>query len=267
MQLNYQRYPEEPGSDLLTGDPVIIIPGLFGSTANWRSFARKLSADYLVYVIDQRNHGYSPHADSNSYADMVADLLEFIDERGFDSVALCGHSMGGKTAMAFSLLHPARVAKLAVLDIAPATYTRSHAPFVEAMMQVDLQVLKSRLDADTALKATIPDMATRMFLLQSLTASPGHYRWRLNLAALHKYMPEIMSFPDHLLSTRSSNVETVFINGALSDYVQVEHKSKIKDYFTNVTYVEIADAGHWLHAEQPKSVLVALLEFLKNERK
>jgi len=118
MELYYQSYSPDSLSDKESDKtPIIIIPGLFGSTINWRSFARKLSESYAVIVIDQRNHGESPHAATNSYADMVNDLLLLCDRLSFDQVVLCGHSMGGKVAMLFALLYPERVQSLAVLLI------------------------------------------------------------------------------------------------------------------------------------------------------
>lgn len=261
MELHFQKYPEQAAAPV-GQTPVIIIPGLFGSTSNWRSFARDLSSDHPVYVIDQRNHGRSPHAKTQSYHDMATDLLAFIEQHAFDKVILCGHSMGGKTAMTFSLLYPERVEKLLVLDIAPVTYTHSHAPFLEELMKVDLHSLNSRREADKALAGAIPELATRMFLLQSLTGSPGKYHWRINLPVLHEYMAEIVSFPQSL-SEHSSGVACLFVMGSLSDYVVPEYYPEIEQKFKNVEYAQIADAGHWLHADQPKSLLIAVREFLK----
>lgn len=274
MQLYFQTYPEtasDPDLNVISeqglwntpATPVIIIPGLFGSTTNWRSFARALSADVPVIVIDQRNHGQSPHADSHSYADMVNDLLRLLDKLALDKVYLCGHSMGGKTAMLLSLLHPERVAKLMVLDIAPERYSHSHAPFLEALMQIDLSTLKSRSEADQAVKAAIPETSTRLFLLQSLTGSAGQYRWRLNLPVLHEFMPEITGFPDNDTFLTPCLTDTLFVAGGKSDYIKGCHYSRMNTLFPNAEHSDIADAGHWLHVEQPKAVLTTIMEFLK----
>lgn len=263
MELYYQKYPEQ--TDAADGQvPVIIIPGLFGSTSNWRSFARDLSGDHPVYVIDQRNHGRSPHAQTQSYHDMAADLMAFIEQQRFERVILCGHSMGGKTAMTFSLLHPERVEKLVVLDIAPVKYQHSHAPFLEELMKIDLAALNSRREADRALAEAIPEPATRLFLLQSLTGSPGAYYWRINLAVLYEYMSEIVSFPEVLNEGYTSPVASLFILGELSDYVLPEHYSDIEKKFKSAQFTQVADAGHWLHADQPKSLLKKVSEFLKS---
>ena len=267
MQLYSQSYPENPAEHQPESGPILIIPGLFGSTSNWRGFARAVAEHHPVIVVDQRNHGRSAHADSHSYHDMVADLMGFLDEHDLQRVVLCGHSMGGKAAMVFALLHPERVSQLAVLDIAPVEYTHSHAPFLEEMMALDMCTLNSRSEADRALQAAIPDTGTRLFLLQSLTGSPGNYHWRLNLEVLHRYMSDIVGFPADELLDKVSDVATAVIYGEGSDYVRPEHHQLMKNYFPNAYFEGIEGAGHWLHVEQPKPVVNALLEFVRNGEK
>lgn len=247
--------------------PVVIIPGLFGSTANWRSFAKQLGEHCPVMVVDQRNHGRSPHADSHSYIDMVRDLLELLDLHGLDSVHLCGHSMGGKVAMVFALLHPERVQNLAVLDIAPVEYQHTHAPYLEKMIALDLDTLESRSAADNRLADAIPDTSTRLFLLQSLTGSKGNFSWRLNLPVLLKELPKILGFPSSELDSMTSTGETIFIKGEQSDYLKKIHHNEVLKYFPSANFLAISQAGHWLHAEQPQAVLTAIVNFLQLGKK
>jgi pimeloyl-ACP methyl ester carboxylesterase len=267
MQLFSQAYPQlySPSSDSRV--PLLIIPGLFGSIANWRSFAKKLSEYCPVIVIDQRNHGRSPHVDSHSYSDMVADLLEFIDIEGITQVNLCGHSMGGKVAMAFALSHPDRVNSLAVLDIAPVEYAHTHAPYLERMIALDLDLLESRSAADQLLKHAIPETSTRLFLLQSLAGVPGKFYWRLNLVILLRDMAKILSFPFARLAGLSYLGKTLFVSGGQSDYLLESHYNQILEYFPAASFESIAEAGHWLHAEQPQAVMATLLNFLQIGKK
>lgn len=267
MNLYYQSYPanfvELSVSERLAYEtPVVIIPGLFGSTANWRSLAKKLSELCPVFVIDQRNHGRSPHAESNSYLDMVADLASFLEHHNLERVSLCGHSMGGKVAMLFSLQHPDKLKKLAVLDIAPVVYEHSHAPFLEELLKVDLSKIQSRRDADKELAEVITDAGTRLFLLQSLAGTTGSFYWRINLEVLHQFMPEIVGFPEDWVLGLSNDCEAILLSGELSDYVKVTDHKSIKNYFPNIEFTEIPAAGHWLHAEQPAKVLDSLTEFI-----
>lgn len=262
MNLYYQVYPDDLNISDFTGDdiPIIIIPGLFGSTANWRAVAKRLGDSHKVIVVDQRNHGRSPHADSQTYANMVQDLRGFCDHHNLDKIVLCGHSMGGKVAMLFALEYPRMVSKLAILDIAPITYSHSHAPHIRSLMELDLSSLKSRSDADRQLRESIPDLGTRMFLLQSLAGSPGQYQWKLNLPVLLEYMQEMTAFPE---VSGSSEVAALFLAGNLSEYLGDQHHAKIFDLFSNSQFISIPDAGHWLHAEQPARVIDIINNFIQ----
>src|SRR5437899_1940421 len=114
MQLNFQSYG--------TGLPIIILHGLFGSLDNWQPISRKLGESFHVFAVDQRNHGRSPHSDIFNYQVMAEDLREFMQAHNISRAHLLGHSMGGKTAMQFALVHPEQVEKLIVVDIAPKAY-------------------------------------------------------------------------------------------------------------------------------------------------
>ena len=108
-----------------TGQPLIIMHGLFGSGDNWRSIARMMEPHYQSIVVDMRNHGRSPHDPEMNFKVMADDILELMTDLKLDKVSLLGHSMGGKVAMQFSLLHPSLVEKLIVVDIAPKYRQRS----------------------------------------------------------------------------------------------------------------------------------------------
>lgn len=240
--------------------PLVIIPGLFGSTANWRSFAAELSELGDVFVVDMRNHGRSFHAEDHRYEDMVGDMVRWLDHHHFDSAHIIGHSMGGKVGMCLSHWHADRVKSAAILDIAPRRYEHSHAPFIQAMLSIDLAQLTSRSEADSLLQGAVRDKATRMFLLQNLTGSVNSFKWRINLEALLQHMPDIVSFPS---LDSSVDVPTLLVYGERSDYVAPEDIERVQALFTNLSVRSIPSAGHWLHVEQGTRVRSAITDFLR----
>ena len=115
MKLFFRKYGD-------FGPPLIIVHGLYGSGDNWVSIARDLSDRFEVYVVDQRNHGQSPHSEVHDYPSMREDLREFMDSQGIQKAVLIGHSMGGKTVMSFAEAWPERVQALISIDIGPKSY-------------------------------------------------------------------------------------------------------------------------------------------------
>ncbi len=239
------------------GIPLVIAPGLYGSARNWNVIAKRLAETRPVIAVDMRNHGDSFHADTHSYADMADDLANVIIAHGGRADVL-GHSMGGKAAMALALSRPDLIRKLIVADIAPVTYTHEHSDKITAMQAVDLSRVTRRRDAEDQLHDAISDPQLRAFLLQSL-ALEGGARWKLNLATLGTAMPEIMSFPT--FNTQFSG-PTLFLRGGNSAYLLVAHQPAIDTLFPNAQIKTIPNAGHWLHAEQPRAFTDALIKFL-----
>lgn len=238
--------------------PLLVAHGLFGSARNWGTVAKRLAERRAVFAVDMRNHGDSPHLPENGYEAMAADLAEVIAANGGRADVL-GHSMGGKAAMVLALTQPARVGRLIVADIAPVTYGHSQIEPVRAMQAVDLAQVARRADADRALADRVPDPELRAFLLQSLRVGREGAAWRLNLDALAREMPAIMSFPD--LEGRFEG-PVLFLAGERSDYIRPKHWDRIQALFPAARHQTIAGAGHWLHAEAPRLFVDAVEGFL-----
>ncbi len=248
--LNYIRHGEGQGG-------LLIAHGLYGSARNWGVIAKRLSAARPVVAVDMRNHGDSPWFDTHGYKDMAGDLAEVIDHLG-GAWDVLGHSMGGKTAMALALMHPAKVRRLIVADIAPVAYDHAQIQYIEAMKAVDLSRVERRSDAMEQLDG-VDDPQLRAFFLQSLDVAQR--RWRLNLDVLAQEMPEILSFPK--FDSRFDG-PTLFLSGALSHYVDRAYRPEIKRLFPQAQFAKIPGAGHWLHAEKPREFEAAVHHFLEN---
>ena len=241
------------------GPPVVILHGLFGSSSNWRSIARRLAERHRVFALDLPNHGESPHVDTMSYAAMAGDVVAFLDDHDIASATLIGHSMGGKTAMRLALDAPARVDRLVVVDIAPTVSHNDHLPWLRAMDALDVSRVTRRADAESMLEETIPDAAMRQFLLQNLVSTGDGFAWRINLAAIENSLPALLDFPLDA-GTRAFNGTALFLRGAQSDYVSQKDETVIRTLFPRAEIVTIEGAGHWPHAQQPARFLAALGE-------
>lgn len=255
ISLNFKSYGQ--------GNPVIILHGLFGTLDNWQTIARQLSANYLVYLVDQRNHGRSPHTDDFDYSLLAEDLKDFMESEGMSQATIIGHSMGGKTAMQFAVSYPEMVHSLIVVDIAPKAYEGGHQEIFDALLSVDLTKIESRKMADEQLMSAIPDFGVRQFLLKNLTREKeGGYRWKMNLPAIYKNYQHIL---DNILLDEPFSGPSLFIRGEKSGYIKQEDDSLIKSVFPEAQIVTIPNAGHWVHAEAPKALLLAFENFMTGE--
>lgn len=253
MELNYKEF----GS----GDPIVILHGLFGTLDNWQTIAKKLAENYLVFLIDQRNHGKSPHSDAFNYRLLAEDLHEFLSDKGIFRTHLLGHSMGGKTAMQFASIYPDFIDKLIIVDIGPFAYEGGHQAIFDALFSVDLNQLESRKAIQEKLAEQIDDPSVLLFLMKNLSRLPeGGYRWKMNLHSLYNNYDRIL---EALPNEELFDGETLFIRGANSNYIPENGASALKDQFPDSSLVSIPNAGHWVHAENPDSFLQSLNTFLK----
>lgn len=251
MDLNFKSFGQ--------GDPVIILHGLFGNLDNWQTFAKQLAEQFLVYIVDLRNHGRSPHVDAMNYKLIAEDLREFMESQWVYKAHIIGHSMGGKTAMQFAFDHPDMLNRLVVVDIAPKSYPGRHEAILDAMLALEPQQLESRTEAEKKLAKTIKDPSIRLFLLKNLSRNKnGGYDWKMNLPVLHRDYPQILSAVDGEAFDKPS----LFVRGERSDYVQDNDWSLIQNLFPKAELSTVSNAGHWVHADAPGVLLEEVSRFL-----
>lgn len=251
MKLFYREYGQ--------GQPIIILHGLMGSSDNWLPQAKMLGEHYHVWVVDQRNHGQSPHSTEFNYNVLSNDILDFIQEHRIEKPVILGHSMGGKAAMNFSLAHPEKLDKLIVVDIAPKAYDVRHDHIVEALKAVPIETVQSRQEANEALAPHISSEDVRQFLLKNLLRKPeGGFGWRINLPVIDQSLEMISG---GLVNDGIFEKKTLFIRGSKSDYILDEDREAIKKIFPNSTMVTM-ETGHWVQAEKPEEFVQVVLSFL-----
>lgn len=245
-----------------SGKPLLILHGFLGMSDNWKTIgAQFASAGFQVHLLDLRNHGRSFHSDEFSYELMVQDVYDYCKANNLENVNIIGHSMGGKTAMLFAVTYPERIEKLIVADIGPKFYPQHHQTILEGLNAVDFSKKPSRSVVEEIMSHYITDFGTRQFLLKSLYwLEPGQLAFRFNLPVFNKKIEEIgKPLPDNTVFSK----QTLFIRGGKSDYIINEDFDNLKKYFPDSSIETIPDAGHWLHAENPKVFYEIANTFLK----
>lgn len=254
MELNYKTFGQ--------GDPLIILHGMFGTLDNWQTIGKQLSEHFTVYILDQRNHGRSPHDDLIDYPTMAEDLKHFMETHWIFKAHILGHSMGGKTAMQFALEHPDMLDKLVVVDVAPKRYAGGHEEILAAILALDLKTVQSRNDAELFLRQrlTNQDEGTIQFLMKNLSRNPeSGFEWKMNFPAIHAHYQDILT---GIEVDTTFEGETLFIRGEKSNYIQDSDWQNILKLFPQAHLETVSNAGHWVHADQPQALLEMVQSFL-----
>ncbi|MCK0155990.1 alpha/beta fold hydrolase [Cellulophaga sp. F20128] len=245
------------------GQPLLILHGFLGMSDNWKSLGLKYAeAGLQVHLIDQRNHGKSFHAAAFNYDILANDIKEYIAQNQLENCIVLGHSMGGKTAMQLACSYPDLVSKLLIADIAPKYYPAHHHDIINGLQALDLNTITSRTAASEALSRHIANKGVRQFLLKNLYwIEKGKLAFRFNLEVLADRMEEI---GENIGASAIYNKPTLFLRGDKSEYISPQDEDLIKRHFPKATITTISNAGHWLHAENPKEFLEKSLIFIKN---
>ncbi len=240
------------------GQPMVILHGLFGSSDNWQTLGKQFAADFEVYLVDQRNHGRSPHSDEFSYDIMAEDLADFFEAHDIQHAIVIGHSMGGKVAMRFAQEYPEYVNKLVVVDMGVKGYAPHHQDVIAAFESVDVENLKSRKDAETSMMSYVPDFGTRQFILKNLyRKTPDSFAWRANVPVLKEKLAAILE----PLPYDEVEIPTLFLYGSKSNYVITEDYGDITRIFKEVEFAALP-TGHWIHAEDPEGFYREVKKFV-----
>ena len=83
----------------------------------------------------------------------------------------------------------------------------------------------------------------------------------MNLKVLYDEYAAIL---DSVSAEESYSGESLFIRGGKSNYIQPSDESTILSLFPSAKIKTIQKAGHWVHADAPKELLVEIDSFLSS---
>lgn len=110
MEVHYQ--------DVGVGPTLILVHGSNCSLQSWDGWQAHLRRGFRVISVDLPGHGLTGPNPSGSYdyLTMVRFLDRLADLLHVDKFSIAGNSMGGAIAVNYTILHPARVEKLILID-------------------------------------------------------------------------------------------------------------------------------------------------------
>lgn len=267
-RFNYQLSGEESGRKW------VFLHGLMGYGSNWRKIVSGLSTSERVLTFDQRGHGRSwkPHT---GYApmDYAEDLFLITEELDWDRFILVGHSMGGRNALCFAHHYPQKVQKLIIEDIGPDS-SISSVEYYKKMLESVPTPFASKLEAKEFMMNIWPQlgiihenvMTLGQYLYSNLEDKEnGQVDWRFSKEAILSSVIQGRATKagesaawDEL---RNLNMKTLIIRGENSKELSKDVFMRMKASNPLIETVEIANAGHWVHADQASEFLRIIKEF------
>ena len=130
------------------------------------------------------------------------------------------------------------------------------------LIQLPLEKISNRKQADDFLSTAISELSYRQFLLQNLQLKEGKYSWRINLDIFYQTANNIVAFPT-IDSVSEFNDDCLFIMGGISVYTD---KDAINRCFPNAQIIILEKANHWLHVDNPEDFYGYVNNFLKKSK-
>lgn len=261
------------------GSKLVFLHGLMGSGANWRRIARDFESDFHILTFDQRGHGRSFHPETGyAPSDFAQDLSRILDELGWESISLVGHSMGGRNALEFAanftldsgvsgMSH--KVSALVIEDIGPEA-TPDSVSSIERLLDLVPVPFPNRQAARDFFEKQYPELihfnpqpevVSRFFLSNIEPKSDGTMNWRFNKDAILQSLRAGRD-KDRWEDWKSLKVPTLVVRGETSKDLPRPMFDQMLETLPQAEGVEIANAGHWVHFDQPEAFIAAVKAFL-----
>lgn len=255
-KFNHQIYGENSHPKL------IFLHGLMGFGANWRKIVSDFESDFQILTFDQRGHGKSLKPLTGfSPEDYAMDLLKIIDELDWEKIHLVGHSMGGRNALSFASLFSHRVISLTIEDIGPDSNPSDVQKYQNLLGKVPTP-FQTKKEAKEFLLNDFGDPILGNYFYSNLAETEsGLIDWRFSKSAILESV--VMGrTQNRWKDVESLTVPTLLIRGDRSEELSHETYMKMQASNPHIKGVEISNAGHWVHFDQPAEFSKVLRSFL-----
>jgi pimeloyl-ACP methyl ester carboxylesterase len=268
---------------------MVIVHGMRDHALSMAGIAGAFYEDYRVLVPDLRGHGDSQNPGSYTMVQFVADLRALVLHRKLTNPVLIGHSLGGHITSKYAAIYPRDVAALVLIDgmgpprgpeSTPDMLMEGWRNNVENALQLtsERRAMKDSDEAFERLTTNNPKLdhlAARRIIDHGVEAHPdGGVRWKWDPA---------VSMVWSTFDQRESERQWAFVecpvlivtgeqsmrywsrrnlSGEAEEGLHARETERRRKLFRDARHVDIADAGHMIHYDQPEALNDSIVRFL-----
>jgi pimeloyl-ACP methyl ester carboxylesterase len=251
--------------------PVVMLHGIRGYAQTFAALAGSLGPAFRTIAYDQRGRGESDWDPAQQYYTdaYVRDLEAVVERLRLERFDLLGHSMGGIAAIVYAAANPRRVRRLVVEDAGPGAFEDSAGA---ARIRQELTSAPGSFGSWEAavefmrrLRPSVADAARQERLRNMLKQrSDGTWTWQYDHAGIAeaRLNPEPSRVVDLWPYVEAIASPTLVLRGGRSDYLKRETAEAMSARNRHIQWREVADAGHYIHDDQPEVVAQLVGSFL-----
>jgi pimeloyl-ACP methyl ester carboxylesterase len=248
------------------GSPVTLIHGgVFHSGPAWaKTIGPLVQGGYRVIAVDRRGYGRSPAGDSDHVpvSLQARDVAQTLDLREVEATHVAGVSYGALVGLELALAQPERVLSLTLVEPTIFSWLKGdpdYAPWIHRFTE-----LESLGVAGTPHHVWLEPWLSLIDPAMARELRPGSPAWPLVERALAcQWREECVSSyrPDEDLLD-ALTVPTLILNGGDSEPALREVGELLAERLPSAQHVEMAGAGHQLHAHNAAAFNQLLGTFL-----
>lgn len=250
-----------------------VLHGILGSRPNWRTIAKKLVAarpGWGLVLVDLRRHGDSLDVDGDDTVPQAAtDVLETFDALDLPLKAVLGHSFGGKVALSLTEQRGEGLEHVFVIDAMPGPWqanNTSGTPEVVAALHgfVDGR-FSSRNEFIEGFMAKGFSKPLAMWLAMNLRRTDDGVEFPLDMAAIDRLLADyfVRDYWSVVEAPPAGCTVHLVIGGKSTAFdAEAEARARSAEGSGGAGGVRVhllAEAGHWVHADDPEGLLGVLV--------
>jgi len=256
--------------------PLIFLHGFASSHTSWHDIAGYFPGEeFSLYLLDLKGFGLSgkPRDGAYSIDDQAGMVRSFIRYRGFRSVVLLGHSLGGAVALRVCLdtangEEPFTVEKLVLIDCAaypqklPKFFRRLRTPLLGPLL---LRLMPVRVLVRGVLRKVFYD--TTAVTPERCRRYAPYFRGKGILRALQATVRAIdpADFVHIDESYRTLAVPTLIIWGEEDRIIRLKNAYRLQGDITGARLKILRKCGHNPHEERPRETCAVIGSFLATD--
>lgn len=258
--------------------PVIVL--LHGFPEFWYSWHHQIeplaAAGFRVIVPDQRGYNTSSKPRGAAFyalSHLTSDVLAIADHLGQARIFLAGHDWGAAVAWSVALLHPQRVAKLAILNVPHPSVMRRYLKTNRRQLrrswymfffqlpwlpEATFSAFNFRLGVRSLVRSSRPGTfsSEALALYRAAWSQPGALTAMINwYRAAFRHRSKFTDSTVH--------VPTRILWGERDAFLLSEMAHDSLRYCDSAELYTFADASHWLQHEEPARVSELLIDFFR----
>ena len=250
------------------GEPLLLLHGFTGSSLNWSSFIENLSPHYKVIAVDLIGHGASGKPDDPTLYTMEAMgsyLKKLLQMLHIDQTHLLGYSMGGRFALSFTVQYPDCVKTLILESSSPGLFTKQER---DERIQKDLRLARrienEGMSSFVDFWESIPLFSTQKKLPLRMQKEIRKQRLSNTERGLANSLIGMGTGaqPSYWGMLEDLSIPVLLLVGE-HDQKFISIGKKMEKLLPQADFVQIYDAGHTIHVEQPQIFVKMVVAFLK----